>query len=264
MQKRAVPRNSRKTRNRAGKGRPSPALKRPAWLGIALLAALALSSCGLESSTYYYTPSFTFSGTSGPIVLQHNTANTDSSFLGYEVYYRVYYNDSNGDGYDAADADYVMISSTVQNTDVYTPTTALNKLKAQGFVRLLSDTDYETYFHTTSSSSTKFTIQLDNSVRNWYFTDSSDSTSTQTAIYRNTGSSDVSFNTTYTSGDDDYDSSTTIGSGKEIYIVMFAVAYGFDLSSSGAIYSLPVVCSNTSTGSGIFPVYALPDTLYDD
>jgi hypothetical protein len=244
-------------------GAPFPVLRRIVYLGFVLFAALAVSSCGLESSTYYYTPSFTFSGTSGPIVLQHNTANTDSSFLGYEVYYRVYYNDAAGNGYEAADADYVMISSTVQNTDVYTPTTALNKLKAQGFVRLLSDTDYETYFHTTSSSSTKFTIQLDNSVRDWYFIDSSDS-STQTAIYRNTGSTGVSFNTTYTSGDDDYDSSTTIGSGKEIYIVMFAVAYGFDLSSSGAIYSLPVVCSNTSTGSGIFPVYALPDTLYDD
>lgn len=228
---------------------------------------MALSSCGLESSTYYYTPSFYFSGTSGPIVLQHNTANTDSSFLGYEVYYRVYY--GNDDGYDEAEADYVMISSTVQNTDVYTPTTALNKLKAQGFVRLLSDTDYETYFHTTSSSSTKFTIQLDSSVRDWYFIDSSDSSGTKTAVYRSKSSSSsradaVSFNTKYSSGDADYDSSTTCNSGDDLYIVMFAVAYGFDLTSSGAIYSLPVVCSGSSTGSGVFPVYTLPDTLYDD
>lgn len=65
-------------------------LARPFHLAILGLGiALFLGACGLE--TYLVLePAINYSSTGTTLSFGHNTANTDASFLGYEVYYRLY------------------------------------------------------------------------------------------------------------------------------------------------------------------------------
>jgi hypothetical protein len=88
------------------------------------------------------------------------------------------------------------------------------------------------------SNAIKYSIQLSNSSKvNWYYSSSSDSM-TKVGLVRGTGNGE-SFSAQYNVGDADYtQSNTAITSGKTVYFVFFAVAYGCkdDLT---AIYSMP-------------------------
>jgi hypothetical protein len=204
--------------------------------GLALLAAaaciLALAGCGLETTIYYDKPTFINNGSS--FILTHNTANTDSSFHGYELYYRVY------DDSSKAATDLAFINS-MQDTSSYSPITAFSSLTgSRGFVRLrdVDNNDFPLFPIAVPSVATKFIILPDNSSTsvNWSYT--TDPVTTETELLRYNGDS---FNSVYATGDTDF-SGTTVQLGNTVYIVMFAVAYGFDFSSTSSttIYSFPV------------------------
>jgi hypothetical protein len=207
-----------------------------------ILASLVITGCGLDSTVFYSPPTFINGGNT--IILTHNPANTDASFLGYEVYYRVYAADINGNSTNA-DADLATITST-QDTSLYTPTSAFQKLNTGlGFVRIAALSTGGTsvlgvlpLFKYISFSANVFTIQPIGTA-NWYYY--SDSVGTQTIIVRNDLNHD-SFNFYYGNNDIDYyDKTPTIGPSGNICVVFFAVAYGFDFTASTpTIYSLPV------------------------
>ena len=215
-----------------------------ASLAVILFSSLIVS-CGLDNSIFYSPPSFTVSGNTGPIILQHNTMNIDGTFLGYEVYYRVYADLSSA----TLDLNYIV---TLNDTTNYTPLSAFNLLLSRKFVRLQSrflstglvDTSPPLFHPSNYLFASQFTIQAFNTLPTFYFTIDS-AVNAQTQLVRNTNSGTllVSFNSLYNVGDPDYAGTIppSANGSTPIYIVMFAVAYGFDFSSSGStIYSFPV------------------------
>jgi hypothetical protein len=248
-----VPRNRV---GRSGEAYLSPAAVF-AFLVLFFISCLSLAGCGLESSVYYSLPTFYISGNSFPVTLTHNTANSDSSFLGYDVYYRVYFDPN------AATTDLAVITA-VNDINSYTPSSALAKLRGMGFVRLQSlgqTTSISTptlnqtspLFHVANNGIASTYLIMFNStgsnwynVYNWYYTVSDDNNVQQTQLVRNISTTGalVSFNSAYSVGQLDYaDISHSPPSGSsQIYIILFAVAYGFDFTStsSSTIYSFPV------------------------
>jgi hypothetical protein len=239
-------------------------------LRAALLACLLpfLCTCGLEETVELYPPSFTSGG--GLITLVHNSGNTNEYFSGYEIYYRVYTtSDPDADtALAVATSDWTMAASTVQNTDIYTPTTALAKMQSLGFVRMLFNTDASNYLPSTLfASGNQITLYLTNNAVDWYYTSSADGDVAQTAAYRNSDPSSttpVSFNTTYTAHSTgysttdvplDYDSTASSGKNSSVYIVLFAVATGIDIDAGTQLCSYPAVSAIIN--------YQLPQNLYD-
>jgi len=198
------------------------------------IICVSFPGCGLDSTVFYSPPTLINGGNS--IILTHNTANTDASFLGYEVYYRVYMVDSNF--YSAkAEADLVTIAST-QDTSLYTPASAFQKLTTGlGFVRLTTTSGTMPLLEYVPFTANVFTIQPIGSTK-WYYY--SDSIGAPTYLVRNNLNHD-SFNSSYGSFDIDYfDKTPTIGPSGNICVSFFAVAYGFDFSASTTtIFSLP-------------------------
>lgn len=233
---------------RVGEGFPCPrSISRPALGTIVLVLGLTLSSCGLENTVYYSQPALSNGGGSGPIILQHNTANNDGPFLGYDVYYRVFGPD------DESKADTALSTiGSVQDTTTYTPATALAKLvNDTKFVRILSiDASGALYEKSpllsvaNSGVASSYTIQVPTD-SSWYYTVDSN-LSQKIKIVRGVSSTStfISFNSPYVPNTDkDYASAQQASTGSRIFIVLFAIAYGFDFSSSSSsatIYSFPV------------------------
>jgi hypothetical protein len=249
-----VPRNRV---GRSGEGRPSPAAFHT-FAALLLISCLAFAGCGLDTTTTFFdAPSFS---NSGSFVLQHNTLNSEINFYGYNVYYRVY-SDQN-----AASADLNTISITVQNTGVYTPSTAFTYLtnsppNGLGYLPLrinVSTADIvPNPFFVVSNKSIPTTYQIQTppiSQTNWFYTTSSTGPTKTTVVRNNSGTvgSTDSFNSTYFSGQIDYSGAGAVAN-STIYIIMFAVAYGIDPSTFSTIYSFP------SLGAEL--QYQLPGTL---
>jgi hypothetical protein len=214
---------------------------RRALSALAAACLCLLAGCGLETTIYYNQPTFVNSG--GAFKLTHNTANTDSSFRGYNLYYRVYQSSTD------ATAIVSYISSTLQDTNNYTPASAVSLLTgSRGFVRILagnSNTNTKSdsvplYPIPNTALATYFSLIPDRttSTTDWYYTVDG-ATTPQTTVVRNNG---LTFNSQYATSDIDYVGATSALTGDTVYIVIFAVAYGFDFSSSSSpvIYSLPV------------------------
>jgi hypothetical protein len=224
--------------NGAGEG-ALPLLRKRllAALGVGL-ACLCLSTCGLEDISYYESPSFIYG--SNILTLTHNTSNVEN-FLGYDVYYRAYQTEA------LANTARATIESAI-GTSGSTPDSVISTMTTNKFVKMyLASTP--TVAPTplckvaSPSSSIAFNFLLDKSTANWYFTTSTDSSSTPTYVVRGLGrSSNNSFNYGYlTSDSTDYSYSTdAIESGDTVYLVFFAVGYGYDFDKLAAKYSFPV------------------------
>jgi hypothetical protein len=239
---------------RIGEG-PSRAPSAPLFRGALILSsALLVSNCGLENVSFYTPP--TFQNYSGVLRLTHSTANTDSTFLGYNVYYKAYA-DPKKAGSEKASVEAALGLATS------TPESSLNQIKGLGFkpVYLASKPDNETLPllsvpDADKSTGRYFSISLtaNSDPANWSFTDSTDpSTAAGTEIVRSTAKSKDgqyvgnSFNGEYVVGDKDYDGSVADSTapisspyGSTIHFVFFAVAYGYDLVKIRDIYSMPV------------------------
>ena len=91
-----------------------------------------------------------------------------------------------------------------------------------------------------------FNFLLDKSTKNWYFTTTG--SSAQTYVVRGLSRAiNNSFNDSYLTSDaTDYSSSTdAVMSGGTVYLVFFAVGYGYDISKLTAKYSFPVSLNQT-------------------
>jgi hypothetical protein len=205
-----------------------------AFLASGLALSSSLLSCGIETVKVYAAPTLSPSG--GLITLTHNTANDADAdtFLGYEVYYRAYQDSS------AASAD-ISTMATVIGGENATPESCIAKLESLKFHRFYDYLGQDKRPLFDIDIATSFKIFLDHSSSSGWYVDEFSKTPTDTSpICRAIPSSDsvVPFNSTYASTDVDY-SGSTISSGT-LYFAFFAIAYGFDFSSTFKdIYSLP-------------------------
>jgi hypothetical protein len=224
-------------------------------LSATLAATLALCSCGLETVTYFTAPSFVSLGST--LKLTHSIENTDSDFIGYDIFYRAYRDQSKASD-DKSTIDNLIGQSTA------TPQSTLQQIKNLGFqmIRLSTNPsiDQLPLFRVTAKSTQVYyliSINLLNQAGDWYYTVSTDpSSSAGIGIVRSTESS---FNSLYAATDKDYnglakdgttaDSSPSL-SGDTVYFVFYAIAYGYDISKPTAgIYSMPASLSSETLAS---------------
>jgi hypothetical protein len=206
------------------------------YISLAILA-VSMVCCGVESVSYYSPPSFTYGG--NVITLTHNTVNTES-FLGYDIYYRVY-NDDN-----TAQADRTFIENA-SNSANSTPESVLGQVTSRGFKKMYlaaipATAPTPLLSIASPTTAVTFTIQMPQSTQftNWYFTKSTDASLVPTEIIRCINSiGSNSFNSLYNPGDSDYAASIQAGDGTQVYMVAFAVAYGYDLTNLVSIFSFP-------------------------
>lgn len=183
-----------------------------------LAAAALLSSCGLETVTIYDSPGF--SDVTGILTLTHDTSNdSESSFLGYEIYYRAY------DSTDKANTDRTAIEAAI-DLDSATPDSCMSKLESLNYRRMTnaSGSDERPRFRRTIFSSDSLYIYygplgwdienvdvVGDDIRRW---------------------TKDSFNSAYVSGDEDYAGTDDLTNENTVYFVFFAVAYGVDFATS--------------------------------
>lgn len=249
-----APRPRAKSLKSAGKGPVEDKRLLPRrTLGLALIlgATLCLSTCGLDVVSYYQTPGFTYIGNG--FTLTHNTANSDSNFLGYDIYYHAYQTQT------LADTARTTIETAISSTSS-TPQSVLSSMTSSGFVKIYkasAPTVSPTPLCKVTSPATavNFNFLMDSTsiATNWYYTASTDSASTRVYVVRAlpTATSN-SFNYTYGTNDPDSTGMTAgVTAGGIVYLVFFAVAYGYDIGTLSSIYSFP-----TSLLQSI--AYALP------
>lgn len=207
-----------------------------ASLSAASALAASLCSCGIETVQIYSAPSLVYSG--GSLTLTHDSGNAiDGTFLGYEIYYRVYDNSAENIQKATDDRKAVEALAALESS---TPDACMGKLASLGFKRLKDANGLDSRPLFAISADSVFTIGLPASA-DWYYYGASTST-TYHAISRwiSEPTDIVSFVSTagYVPGDSDYTGSYIISS-DTINIVFFAVAYGFDITTLSTIESLP-------------------------
>jgi hypothetical protein len=205
---------------------------------------LCLSTCGLDVVSYYQAPIFTY--VSNAFTLTHNTANADSNFLGYNIYYHAYQTQALADTARQA-------IETATGTTSSTPQSVLSSMTSAGFVLMypawasgataVSPTPLCKVTNPTSVVNFNFIMDSSSQATNWYYTASTDSSSTHVYVVRALTSVNPpynSFNYTYQTSDTDYTSTTNaVSAGGTVWLVFFAVAYGYDINTLSSIYSFP-------------------------
>jgi hypothetical protein len=235
-----------KTDGRRGEDGPRADPSSGCFLDLALFLVVGFSfffnGCGLETVTYYSPPSFSYG--SNILTLTHNSANS-SAFLGYDIYYRAYYSQSEAD---TARQNIENLTSSVSST----PESVLTQMTSTGFKRIYLASNPLTapipLLPVASGTAPTYTFQMPNNTQstNWYFTVSTDTSNapTETEIVRGLGiSTNNSFNYQYAVGDIDYGSTTgavtSNGLVNSVSLVFFAVAYGYDFTKLTSVYSFP-------------------------
>ena len=205
---------------------------------------IIMTSCGLPTTDYLYTPK-DFSSESGALVLEHDTKNIDelsSIFLGYEIYYRIF--DDEDDAVDSRNSISSMKSSNIlqtANNYKYFPLKHRKKsesgwysLEISPLIKVSSNTYTKYYLNMKSQETWTLTdedlkIVIDSIVRN-----RSDTASSAEIEY-----ADFCLSSEYKVNDRDYAGSSPPE--KAVYIVFFAFAYGFDTSTMRNVYSDPFI-----------------------
>ena len=206
---------------------------------------IIMTSCGLPTTDYLYTPR-DFSSESGALVLEHDTKNIDelsSIFLGYEIYYRIF-NDVVAAAGDSRNLISSMKSSNIiqtANNYKYFPLKHRKKsesgwysLEISPLIKVSSNTYTKYYLNMKSQETWTLTdedseIVIDSIVRN-----RSDTASSAEIEY-----ADFCLSSEYKVNDRDYAGSSPPE--KAVYIVFFAFAYGFDTSTMRNVYSDPFI-----------------------
>jgi hypothetical protein len=255
----AAARNNRPAERRGeGEGAAS-SYPRAIALFVALVFPLfALSGCGLEDNVAYLNSPY-FKDNSGTLTLTHNSSNNAYPFfLGYDIYYRAYSNLSDADtARTTIEAATNLTSSTPESVlSQLTSTLSFKKIYLASAPTVMPTPLFNFTSIGNANGASTITIQLDRSfiANNWYF--STDVNSTHIEIVRGINtSSNNSFNYSYISGDIDFASSSSVVPGATVYIVAFAVAYGFDFTTLATYYSFP-----TSLFQEVWGGYTLPST----
>lgn len=207
---------------------------------------IIMTSCGLPTTDYLYTPKG-FSSEGGALVLEHDTKNIDelsSIFLGYEIYYRIF--DDEDDAVDSRNSISSMKSSNIiqtANNYKYFPLKHRKKsesgwysLEISPLIKVSSNTYTKYYLNMKPQETWTLTyedseIVIDSIVRN-----RSDTASSADIV-----KADFYRSSEYKVGDRDYAGTNSVTPGGSVYIVFFAFAYGFDPSTMKNVYSDPVI-----------------------
>jgi hypothetical protein len=206
---------------------------------------IIMTSCGLPTTDYLYTPK-DFSSEGGALVLEHDTKNIDelsSIFLGYEIYYRIF-NDVVAAAGDSRNLISSMKSSNIiqtANNYKYFPLKHRKKSESGQFsldisplIKVSSNTYTKYYLNMKPQETWTLTyedseIVIDSIVRN-----RSDTASSAEIEY-----ADFYLSSEYKVNDRDYAGSSPPE--EAVYIVFFAFAYGFDTSTMRNVYSDPFI-----------------------
>jgi hypothetical protein len=213
------------------------------WFFTALLTSLLAFSCGLPTSEYLFSP-IDFSYTGSNLSLRHDEHNIDGTglFKGYEIYYRLFQNPD-----DAKDS----LSSALKLASNYpnSPNTFMQMaVTSLSFRRMLQITSVPGSSNVIDSRplipvSDNSVIQFDLSMNTW----SIDLNGSVVKVARNNGTTlanlaDFSLSTCYNSTNLDYSGADSPDS---VYIVLFAVAYGYSATSFSDVFSTPVFIPNS-------------------
>ena len=206
---------------------------------------IIMTSCGLPTTDYLYTPK-DFSSESGALVLEHDTKNIDelsSIFLGYEIYYRIFDDEvAAGDSRNLISS--MKSSNIIQTANNYKYFPLKHRKKSESgwysleispLIKVSSNTYTKYYLNMKSQETWTLTyedseIVIDSIVRN-----RSDTASSAEIEY-----ADFYLSSEYkAAGDRDYAGSSS--SPDIVHIVFFAFAYGFDTSTMRNVYSDPLI-----------------------
>lgn len=230
---------------RLGEGRPCLATIIGFLLAVA--CCLLFTTCGLEDVYYFSPPGF--ENQSGVLKLTHNTVNTEASFIGYKIYYRVY----SANNAAAAEDDRTAIVNAA-GLETATPEGILSKMTSLGFKPIYINSQLNEPLPLLKPSSTSISEAFyihPTGPGDWYYLAPGDDEETilddpttyaDHFLVRYPIKSDVtileSFNSAYSVSEPDYDSTDVASkSSDKVYFVFFAIAYGFDITKS--VYSLP-------------------------
>ena len=205
---------------------------------------IIMTSCGLPTTDYLYTPKG-FSSEGGALVLEHDTKNIDelsSIFLGYEIYYRIFDDEvAAGDSRNLISS--MKSSNIIQTANNYKYFPLKHRKKSESgwysleispLIKVSSNTYTKYYLNMKSQETWTLTdedlkIVIDSIVRN-----RSDTASSAEIEY-----ADFYLSSEYKVNDRDYAGSSPPE--KAVYIVFFAFAYGFDTSTMRNVYSDPFI-----------------------
>ena len=205
---------------------------------------IIMTSCGLPTTDYLYTPK-DFSSESGALVLEHDTKNIDelsSIFLGYEIYYRIFDNEDDAEISRATISSSMKSSNIIQTANNYKYFPLKHRISESGQISLdisplikMSSNTYTRYYLNMKSQETwtlkdeDSKIVIDSIVRN----------RSDTASSTEIGKADFCLSSEYKLNDRDYAGSSPPE--EAVYIVFFAFAYGFDTSTMRNVYSDPFI-----------------------
>ena len=205
---------------------------------------IIMTSCGLPTTDYLYTPK-DFSSESGALVLEHDTKNIDelsSIFLGYEIYYRIF-DDEVAAGDSCNSISSMKSSNIIQTANNYKYFPLKHRISKSGQFSL----DISPLIKVSSNTYTKYYLNM-KPQETWTLT-YEDSEIVIDSIVRNrsdtASSAEIEYADFYLSseykaaGDRDYAGSSS--SPDIVHIVFFAFAYGFDTSTMRNVYSDPLI-----------------------
>jgi len=205
---------------------------------------IIMTSCGLPTTDYLYTPKG-FSSEGGALVLEHDTKNIDelsSIFLGYEIYYRIFDDEvAAGDSRNLISS--MKSSNIIQTANNYKYFPLKHRKKSESgwysleispLIKVSSNTYTKYYLNMKSQETWTLTdedlkIVIDSIVRN----------RSDTASSAEIADADFCLSSGYQVNDRDYAGSSPPE--KAVYIVFFAFAYGFDTSTMRNVYSDPFI-----------------------
>lgn len=214
--------------------------------------SFVLSGCGLENIPYYDPPVFLSDGSTILTLRDNgNVATDDSSFKGYEVFYRAYTSSGTAESIQETLTTY---AASVVDGDME-PDSFMTYAENLGFVRMrrLSDTAAPLIAPTDTSN---YYIQLPQS-QDWYIWQ--DGSSTQTSVARTISSTTrLSFyiasnyhGSNDTNGSDaDFAGTATPSTGTTLYFVFFAAGYWINTEDLTANYGAPEVADFVSYTPG--------------
>ena len=205
---------------------------------------IIMTSCGLPTTDYLYTPK-DFSSESGALVLEHDTKNIDelsSIFLGYEIYYLIF-DDEVAAGDSCNSISSMKSSNIIQTANNYKYFPLKHRISKSGQFSL----DISPLIKVSNNTYTKYYLNM-KPQETWTLT-YEDSEIVIDSIVRNrsdtASSAEIEYADFYLSseykaaGDRDYAGSSS--SPDIVHIVFFAFAYGFDTSTMRNVYSDPFI-----------------------
>jgi hypothetical protein len=225
-----------------------------ARLAFVLSLMVLLGACGIEEYVYLLPPTIASPTSITPLDIVHNISNDSASFLGYEIYYRLFDADVDSASYaewsacsSKIDAYFGVKSPSELKTIIsslgFQPMVGLDKYSALANSPLLAianaDILKDISFILSVGPESSLAITGDYTPSDTFPTQIRRSSKNPSGDYRTFAdlSSDKDSDTAY-----EGDTPPT-----EVLFRAYIVAYGFNFSSGGSIYSIPIEIGDDST-----------------